>query len=660
MPYIQKNALTLVILIIVFTGILVRLVGLGTHPFSIDEYYLFKSINLIIEKGLPEFLCGGYYVRGILLQYIILPFVSLIDDQELAARLPIVLFSILTLPAVYLIGRDLGSRYIGVLALLLFSFSVWQIEFARFARMYVPFQMLFVWQVWLFINPEKPSRNINILINGVVASIAILFYEGGIFCVALAFINLLTYKNSTKVIFYLPTFIATILSGLMIAIPFRHLGTSNQYSQAGSIQSTSYPDVLENLPIDLPVYLVYENFSGLLLFAFTIYLIITSLFLFKCSYRSGYTLLTKLILFTIAISLLVNQFFLAASVLTIALLLPISRSNIIELSSNSLAQSYLVISIFWGIICVTNFIIASDIHSFLTITKEIFNNFFSYPDIFFDIFKQWQKPMPLHSTFSVICIFFAIIWCLFKQDYTKNKMHYLLSVLISTTLLIAIINTQYNTSRYSFFISPLILIIISYCIFTIAKLLSKNTKIFQLAICSLSSIFIYFSEDFNLSHLINIDSYESNHRINYTIQYAEHLYPRYDYYSIANYINKNAAPDDVVVISTPTLEMYIKDNVNINYFMTRENNEFISHSSCEGTRELWSRKPLIDNYKDLYKTLNQETHTKWLILHGKRGNPYTTKKHEILKEKVQPFQTYANEDRTLVLYRIGPEREDFK
>ena len=71
MPYIQKNALTLVILIIVFTGILVRLVGLGTHPFSIDEYYLFKSINLIIEKGLPEFLCGGYYVRGILLQYIL-------------------------------------------------------------------------------------------------------------------------------------------------------------------------------------------------------------------------------------------------------------------------------------------------------------------------------------------------------------------------------------------------------------------------------------------------------------------------------------------------------------------------------------------------------------------------------------------------------------
>ena len=660
MLYIQKHALTLIILIIVFTGILVRLTGLGVHPFSIDEYYLFKSINLIFEKGLPEFLCGGYYVRGILLQYIILPFVSLIDNQELATRLPIVLFSILTLPAVYLIGRDLGSRYIGVLALFLFSFSVWQIEFARFARMYVPFQMLFVWQVWLFINPDKPSRNINILLNGIVASIAILFYEGGIFCVALAFFNLLLYNNSTKVIYYLPTFIATILSGLMISIPFRHLGTSNQYSQAGAIQSTSTQGVLDNLPIDLPSYFIYENFSGLLFFALIIYTIITALFLFKCSYRSGHTLLTKLLLFTIAISCLVNQFFLAACILLIALLLPKSRSDIIELSSNKLPQSYLIITFIWGIICIINFVIANDSHSMLVMAKAIINNFFSYPDIFFDIFKQWQKPMPLHSIFSVICIFITISWCLFKTNNTNYKLHYLLSTLISVTLLIAIINTQYNTSRYSFFISPLILIIISYCIVTAAALLSKNNIISYLLTCVLSISFMYFSEDFRLSHIVKIDSYESNHRVNYTIQYAEHLYPRYDYYSITNYINKNVSSDDVVVISTPVLEMYIKDHVNIDYFITRENNEFISHSSCEGTRELWSRKPLIDNYKDLHKILSQGTHTKWLVLHGERGNPYTTKKHEILKEKVQPFKTYTNEDRTLVLYRIGPENEGFK
>ena len=149
-----------------------------SHPFSIDEYYFYKSINLIQESGLPEFLCGGYYVRGILLQYIILPFVSLLENQELATRLPIALFSILTFPAIYLIGRDMGSRYIGILALFLFSFSIWQIEFARFARMYAPFQMLFMWQVLLFINPKLPTRNTNVLLNSVISCIAILFYEG--------------------------------------------------------------------------------------------------------------------------------------------------------------------------------------------------------------------------------------------------------------------------------------------------------------------------------------------------------------------------------------------------------------------------------------------------------------------------------------------------
>lgn len=51
-------------------GFVVRINGISNTPLSVDEYYLVTSVQNILKYGLPHFDTGGYYVRGLLYQYI--------------------------------------------------------------------------------------------------------------------------------------------------------------------------------------------------------------------------------------------------------------------------------------------------------------------------------------------------------------------------------------------------------------------------------------------------------------------------------------------------------------------------------------------------------------------------------------------------------------
>src|SRR6187549_3531625 len=75
-------------------GLFARFKGLGASPFSVDEYYLARSVEDVMRSGLPAYDCGGYYTRGVLLQYLIagLQFAGL--GPELAPRLLCVLSSL--------------------------------------------------------------------------------------------------------------------------------------------------------------------------------------------------------------------------------------------------------------------------------------------------------------------------------------------------------------------------------------------------------------------------------------------------------------------------------------------------------------------------------------------------------------------------------------
>ena len=88
-----------IMLLALIGGVYFRLKGLGKPPFAIDEYYIATSVQNILKHGLPQFECGGYYVRGLLLQYLAVPFFKYGSNDEFFFRLITVFFNLLTVPA---------------------------------------------------------------------------------------------------------------------------------------------------------------------------------------------------------------------------------------------------------------------------------------------------------------------------------------------------------------------------------------------------------------------------------------------------------------------------------------------------------------------------------------------------------------------------------
>ncbi len=108
-----------------------------------------------------------------------------------AARLLSAVFSVATLPLVYLVGRRLGGRTVGLAALVLMAVSPFGIHYATEARMYSLVALLVTagWLVLLAVLDEP--RPLRLVALGIVAGLLLLthywsFYLVGVVAIALA------------------------------------------------------------------------------------------------------------------------------------------------------------------------------------------------------------------------------------------------------------------------------------------------------------------------------------------------------------------------------------------------------------------------------------------------------------------------------------------
>src|SRR5579871_3764154 len=172
----------------VIAGVLARFWGLGKWSLAIDEYYFERSVQNILRIGIPRYACGGYYVRGLVLQYLcaLLQLAGL--TPELAPRLIAAVSSLLTWPAAWLLARRIGGRSIALLTVLLLAISIWEVEIARFGRMYAPFQAVFAWYLvaYLAVAIDRNRRAVAPLL--LLTLLGVLVWEGGAF---LVIVNLL-------------------------------------------------------------------------------------------------------------------------------------------------------------------------------------------------------------------------------------------------------------------------------------------------------------------------------------------------------------------------------------------------------------------------------------------------------------------------------------
>ena len=115
----------IILFTVILVGLLLRLFRLGYHDLWYDE-----AMSIVLSNNY-------YNIWNPPLFYIILHYwIKSFGQSEFSIRLPGLLFSSLSIPSIYILGKTLFNRRVGTLAAIIIALSPFQIWYAQEARSY--------------------------------------------------------------------------------------------------------------------------------------------------------------------------------------------------------------------------------------------------------------------------------------------------------------------------------------------------------------------------------------------------------------------------------------------------------------------------------------------------------------------------------------------
>ena len=645
--------LLLILWISVLIGFYLRIKGLSYGGFTnSDEYYIAKSVHNILKYGVPQYPLGGYYTRGLIYQYLS-AFLLLTGVKEvLALRIIPLIFNMLAIPALYLLGKKLGGKIIAVLIVVLFSFSILEIEYARLARYYTPFQTLFIWYIYFLYKVvlENDYKSFKWML--ILSFASIFMYEGSVFMVILNFVPFIFNKVKFGISKIAVPVVIFIIGFLYLSFDFRNYNVTNYLPRDINLAKNG-----SFLPIDIP-HLFIQTFSGL---SWYILFLIPLAF---CAFYGVYLFKNKndirinfIFLFLALLSLFNLYGIIFISFLIFYLINWIKFENLKDKRFYFLIAILFLNFVFYLIygMSSTSWIRFFPEESSISINK-IFWVFINYPNFYEKIFLPWFLPMP---KFIALCFLFVsggVIINLFKS-IIENKtgitgINLLLAIVIFLISLVGILKTPYNDARYTFFLYPLVLVIVLISMKIAAESLIKK-EIFKNAVFIIFVIlFVALSADYYPYHLLHISSKEIRYRTIYNHRLANIYYYDEDYTTPAMVINKKMKSSDIIITTQATIEYYLKklDYDYINY----EDAEFPIRARLKGKKEVWTNANLIYTEKDLLELLKNSKSTVWLSDFSDKRYGVSPLEMEINKE-FKKYLYYVNIDSTVNVFKISPK-----
>ncbi len=629
-------------------GFYVRLKGLGKWPLATDEYYFAKSVNNILASGLPRFECGGYYTRGILQQYIVAPLLFIFPaHQEFGLRIVPVICNLLTIPPLFWLGKKISGSFVACAAVVLFSFSLWEIEFARFARMYTPFQTIFMWYVFFLYKAiidecRKSERTMLVL-----SFVSLFLYEGSIFLVLLNFFPLLYRKGAIKFDFLLFFRILILIIGyIYLSTDFRRLGVEGYIPSeiAGELYAGS-GNVL------LPILLIQDlgrNF--LLLFGTQVILFViaaASVIKFNTEIKN------KLILFTGLLCALFNIFG-----LTVACLIAYLLMNGVERTTPEgrffLIYFAVLISffIFWlsfGYFSENWFHYFENVESFSL--RKFLVLLLKYPNYLNSFIYPWLRTVPMLAICLCLGIFpVLMIYCFNPKESRFAGFRLLCMLVFSVIVVMGVINTNYALTRYTFFLYPLFSLLFISGIYYFIQILTKQPKAQITSAVMVLIVFFLITEDFSIAHMKNIDGVEYNFRTVYSRELSAHYYPRSDSRAVANFVN-NTKEDGDLVISTIHNPEYYLDQLDY-FYRDYKSIEFPGIIACSGSRNIWTNSLMIYKEKQLWDTIANHSGNVFIITKS-RSSKFKSSATEEIHEKFSNNAVFTDVSKRITVYKVG-------
>lgn len=573
-------------------GLYGRFKGLGAAPLGVDEFYVSRSVDNILRMGLPEFLCGGYYNRGPVYQYLVGAVRLLGLSPELAGRLLSALFSLAVLPAAYVLGHRVHSKTVGLLAVIVLCLSVWEIEMARFARMYAPFQAVFAWYLVCLLNYMRDANGRALLGMTVLSLLGVLIWEGG---ALLGILNLLPpllrqregrlrredygYLAGMLLLFVVSYQLAVIDLRTHSQIP----PYADWYTQP---QTDPGSDALRALGIALPPGGLWIAMAALPLIACAAALPwIGSL---RARWLAACGLLVALV------AALAHQFCVVLAVLVLLLLTRLIEWR--ELSGRT-ARVYLASLIVCGIywLCVglsSDLWLDTERTSLVQTAQVVGMKLFGYPNVIDAIGRPWGRTLPFWS----LCIFGALAGLAFiairNATQARSSIEALLIVAVVMLLAVGASGTERLETRYSFFLYPLLLVLALAALGLAANWLAGHRRTAAGSMLSMAALACFAAgEDFQPRHLAAIDSDAVNFRVGMSPALVGHYYPRNDVRSAAIWLRQNVPGQDAVLSGIPSLDQYY-DRTAFS-FLLDDDPRYEAFACHSGTLDRWTNRPLL-------------------------------------------------------------------
>jgi hypothetical protein len=575
-------------------GIYFRFTGLGAAPLSVDEYYLARSIENVLRTGLPEFSCGGYYTRGVLQQYLSAALQSGGMSAELAPRFIAALCSLLVLPAAYLLGRRMHGRTVGLLAVTVLALSVWEIEMARFGRMYAPFQPVCAWYLLFFVR-YTVDRDTRALWPMLLLSIlAPLVWEGG---ALLALLNLLPIflqqapaarLKKTELIQLGLAALLFVAAYWWVTHDFRGYNLASWPPGFSPALSVAHVDPIA---IFSPPIMRLSQHPGWAVMA--IVPLFAALYALRWLWGKRGQPLTVAGLLVIVIAALLQQF---AVVIGAALLLLltgfITWKELFTRQAAALHVAIVLSALYWLAFGAAT----ADWHSpaidgLPKALAAYAYPYIAFPDFVGVVVRPWVRAVPMLAAGLFVLTGAAVL----RQARSESPLTPERALLVAFVVLLLAASTSHpprQETRYIFFLYPLAIVIALTTIARGAQWLVKRQSAALMTTAAIALGGFALSEDFQPYHLRNIDRPAELFRSRMNPDMQAHLEIRNDYRELGAWLRQRVVADsDVVINGVHGLDFYYPQ---ISQFFVDERDPDLPSWSCQrGSVERWGNYPML-------------------------------------------------------------------
>jgi len=598
----HSTILFVVTILAVLAGGFARFKGLGTWPLAVDEYYVARSIENILRSGLPEYLCGGYYTRGLIFQYLAALLQTAGLSAELAPRFVAACSSLLALPAAYSLGKRLYGPPLGLIVVAVLSLSIWEIEMARFGRMYAPFQAVFVWYLLYFLR-YVVDRDQRALIPMLALSVLGVFvWEGG---ALLGLCNLLPpflrrsngalarddwkYIAAVSVLFLILYWFSTADTRMFSDVPA--LPDDFGFDQGDETPDTSGGMAWQSIGSH-PLWMVFG--------AIPLLATLPALLWIR-QFRGRW--IPQLALTAAIATAVLHQLFAVACILLLLLLTRQIKWR--ELFARAALPFWLcigTITIFWIAY------IVSQLHGNATASMlHAAHQFTAFPDVATHVARPLARAMPFTALGIFVLVGIACVRSALEDSTPLDAQDVLLVVLVVMLLAASAAEAPRIETRYVFFLYPLAILI---ALVTAIRLLDGFAKGSAIrASLSIPAVFLLFlaSDDFKPRHLMQIDDQLVNFRIGMKPGLRSHYHPRSDTRSAAEWLSSHITRNDAIVINAfPGVDFYYRA---FDYtYVPRSNQRFAAYSCQQGQVDRWANSALLDDPSDIDALISSEAH----------------------------------------------------